>query len=76
MNFKATSFATLLLGGWISVAVASIEIPATAQTRPIALKGATIHPVSGPDISSGTIVFDHGKITALGSMPSFPQVRK
>ncbi len=45
---------------------ASDNIPSPPQAKPIALKGATIHPVSGPDIPSGTIVFDKGKITALG----------
>src|SRR5436190_10604759 len=45
---------------------ASDHIPAPPQAKPIALKGATIHPVSGPDIPSGTIVFDKGRITALG----------
>jgi imidazolonepropionase-like amidohydrolase len=49
---------------------ASDNIPSPPQPKPIALKGATIHPVSGPDIPSGTIVFDKGKITALG--PDIP----
>ena len=42
------------------------------QARAIALKGATIHPVSGPDIASGTIVFENGKITALGPDVAIP----
>lgn len=46
---------------------ASNEIPAPRQTRAVVLKGATIHPVSGPDIAAGTIVFENGKITALGN---------
>src|SRR5688572_10260412 len=51
---------------------ASDIIPAPAQAKAIALKGATIHPVSGPDIASGTIVFDHGKITAIGAEVAIP----
>ena len=51
---------------------ASDIIPAVSQTRPIALKGATIHPVSGPEIASGTIVFDKGKITAVGADAAIP----
>lgn len=45
---------------------ASDNIPARPQPKPVVLKGATIHPVTAPDIPSGIIVFDNGKITALG----------
>lgn len=55
-----------------SYTLASDVIPAGPQPRPIALKGATIHPVSGPDIPSGVIVFDKGKITALGANAAIP----
>ncbi len=36
------------------------------------MKGATIHPVSGPDIANGTIVFDQGKIVSLGADDTAP----
>ena len=49
------------------------EIPAKKQEKPIALVGGTIHTVSGDVISNGTIVFDNGKITALGANVSLPQ---
>ncbi len=58
------SLAIFLLG--LSLARASTQIPAPPQTRPIALRGATLHPVSGPEIAGGTLVFENGKITALG----------
>src|SRR5256885_13536899 len=51
---------------------ASDTIPAPAQTKPIAIKGAMIHPVSGPDIPNGTIVFENGKITAIGADAAIP----
>ena len=51
---------------------ASDTMPAPPQTKPIAIKGATIHPVSGPDIPSGTIVFENGKITAVGADAAVP----
>ncbi|HSV62507.1 MAG TPA: amidohydrolase family protein [Chthoniobacterales bacterium] len=51
---------------------ASDTIPAQPQTKPIAIKGATIHPVSGPEIPNGTIVFENGKITALGADAAIP----
>jgi imidazolonepropionase-like amidohydrolase len=50
----------------------SDSMPAPPQTKPIALKGATIHPVVGPDIPSGTIVFENGKITAIGADAAIP----
>jgi len=37
-----------------------------ASSPTIAIVGATIHPVSGPEIQNGTIVFSKGKITAVG----------
>lgn len=43
------------------------QIPGAPQSQPIAIVGATIHPIAGPDIERGTIVFDRGKIVALGT---------
>jgi imidazolonepropionase-like amidohydrolase len=65
--------AALVLFGLLVNARASENIPARPQAKPIALKGATIHPVSGPEIPSGTIVFDKGRITALGADAPIPQ---
>ena len=56
----------------VIAARASDTIPAPSQTKPIAIKGATIHPVSGPEIPNGTIVFENGKITALGADAAIP----
>src|SRR4051812_8392481 len=62
----------LLCVGLVGVISASDNIPAPPQPRPIALKGATIHPVSGPEIPSGTIVFTEGNITAIGADAAIP----
>jgi imidazolonepropionase-like amidohydrolase len=51
---------------------ASDTMPAPPQSKPVAIKGATIHPVSGPEIASGTIVFENGKITAIGADAAVP----
>lgn len=51
---------------------ASDALPAPPQAKPIAIKGATIHPVSGADIPSGTIVFENGRITAIGADAAVP----
>jgi len=54
------------------VATASDQMPASPQTGPIALRGATIHPVTSAPITNATIVFDHGRITALGRSVDVP----
>ena len=46
---------------------ASDQIPAPDQDHPILLKDVTIHPVSGPTIAKGQILFEDGKITAIGN---------
>ena len=51
---------------------ASDTMPAPPQVKPIAIKGATIHPVTGPDIANGTIVFENGKITAIATDAAIP----
>jgi imidazolonepropionase-like amidohydrolase len=51
---------------------ASDPVPAQKQKRPIALVGGMIHTVSGDVIANGTIVFDKGKITAVGTTVSVP----
>ncbi len=48
------------------------ELPGEAPEHPVALVGGTVHPVSGPAISRGTIVFDQGKIVAVGKQVKLP----
>ena len=55
-----------------NTAFASDPIPAAKQKKPIALVGGTIHTVSGAVISNGTILFDKGKIVAVGQTVSIP----
>lgn len=55
-----------------ATATASPEIPGRPQDHPIALVGGTVHPVSGPAIEGGTIVFDGGKIVAVGRDVALP----
>jgi len=57
---------------WSAFAVAADAIPAAKQKKPIALVGGTIHTVSGEVLHNATIVFDKGKITALGTMVAIP----
>jgi imidazolonepropionase-like amidohydrolase len=53
-------------------AQANPEVPGAPQKKPIAIANATIHSVSGPVTSGGTIVFEKGKITALGKDVAIP----
>lgn len=43
------------------------QIPGKPQDRPVALVGGTIHTVSGSTIENGTVLFDKGKIVAIGT---------
>ena len=54
----------VVLFGYLS---ATDIIPAKKQDHPIALVGGTIHTVSAGVIENGVIIFDQGKITALGA---------
>ncbi len=69
--------AWLLVAGMMlvsaSVAVASPEVPGAPQDKPIALVGGTVHPVSGPAVASGIVLFDGGRIVAVGSDVQIPE---
>ena len=69
---RLSPFIAILSATLVTSTQASDIIPAPPQTRPIALKGGTIHPVSGPAIPGGTIVFEKGAITALGVDAAIP----
>ncbi|MBA2669224.1 MAG: amidohydrolase, partial [Gemmatimonadetes bacterium] len=59
--------ASLVLGlSLASGSVANAQIPAAPQNGPVALTGGTIHTVSDGVIQGGTIVFEGGRITAVG----------
>lgn len=53
--------------------LAGPEIPGAPQAKPVALVGATIHTVSGPAIEGGTLVFEGGKLSALGAGVPVPE---
>lgn len=52
--------------------LASDEIPGAPQAGPIAIVGGTIHPVRGPEVAGGTLLFTDGKIVALGAEVTLP----
>ena len=72
MRFRNILSAMLLSILAVQAADANPEVPGAAQDKPIALVGGTIHPVSGPAIEGGTLVFDKGKIVAIGRDVAIP----
>jgi imidazolonepropionase-like amidohydrolase len=72
--------ACLVLGSAMAsyrTAFASDQIPGGPQKKPIVIQNATLHPVSGPAVEKGSLLFQDGKIIALGSgvtMPSDAEV--
>lgn len=75
-NLMNLAKVALLLVAFDAIARSSLsandEIPGAPQDRPIALVGGTIHPVSGPDVAQGTILFQKGKIVAVASKMQLP----
>ncbi len=51
---------------------ASDQIPGAKQSKPIAIVGATVHTISGRIIENATVVFNAGKITAVGKGVDVP----
>jgi imidazolonepropionase-like amidohydrolase len=69
---KILKSALLILFVLTASTVASDQIPAPPQNKPIALTGGSIHPVTSPVIENGTILFENGKITAIGRNVKIP----
>src|SRR5918998_623746 len=48
-------------------------LPARAQERPVAFRGATIVTVSGAPVPNGVLVVHRGKIVAVGAAARIPE---
>jgi len=74
MRFHRTGF-TLAASGLLAMAGTafgqSAQIPAPPQSRPVLVKNAVIHPASDdfPDTIRGWVLFDQGRIQAMGDSP-------
>jgi imidazolonepropionase-like amidohydrolase len=68
----AWGLAAVVTAGFPDTAEAQTPVPAPPQDRPVALVGGTIHPVTGPAIPGGTLVFEDGVITAMGTGVEVP----
>lgn len=51
-----------------SVLAQDLTHKAAPQKGTIVIRGATVHPVSGPAIENGVVVFDKGRITLVGKL--------
>jgi len=60
-------FSSLVSHCFASVAIASDQIPGPPQTKPILIRDATLHCVSSKPIARGSILFDSGRIVAIGN---------
>ena len=63
LRIRATALAMAALA---LPAAAHDNLPAPAQSRPITLVGATLHPQDGPAIANGRLRFADGRIEAIG----------
>ena len=62
------------LGAWAWTLLASgtpglaqdLGVKAPAQAGPVAIVGATVHPVTGPAIAGGVVVIENGLISSVG----------
>ncbi len=73
MNCLLRGLAVALLIFVVDSTVADETLPGRPQSKPIALVGGTIHPVNGPMIEAGTVLFDQGKIVAVGADVLLPE---
>jgi imidazolonepropionase-like amidohydrolase len=70
--YARIALASALTFGLGSASMAAVPVPGAPQQRPIALIGATLHTIAGTDIPNGTILFDRGRIVALGREVAVP----
>src|SRR5687768_2257233 len=57
----------------LKIVWASPEVPGPKQKQAIAIVGATVHTISGNSIPGGIVLFDQGKIVAIGKEVTIPE---
>lgn len=63
----------LVLAGFATAAFAHDIVPGRQQGHPILLRGGDVHTVSGPVQRGADVLFDEGKIVAIGRNLSVPE---
>ena len=49
------------------------QVPGAPQSRPIVIRNATIHVIDGPNVEQGDVLFERGKIKAIGQALEAPK---
>ena len=65
-----------MVSSWTVSLLAVISITACAQTTPIAFTGARIIPISGPEIPSGTLLVQNGRVVGVGAVAIPPGAQR
>jgi len=71
-NLKHLFAAAIAFAGLGANVMASDQIPGATQKKPIIIRNATLHTVSGATIENGSLLFQNGKITEIGPNLAFP----
>jgi imidazolonepropionase-like amidohydrolase len=72
-NRSGRTILALSTWAWLAtILIASDQIPGGPQKRPIIIRNAIVHTVSGETIQNGCVLFKDGKITEIGINLSFP----
>ena len=69
-------FCVVAMASLTSWTLASPVVPGDAQNQPIAIVNATVHPISRPTLNDATILFDQGKVVAVGETVAIPDGTK
>ncbi len=56
----------------LSVFAAGFALAALSSAAPVAYTNATLHPISSPEVTNGTLVVEDGKIVAAGADVAIP----
>ncbi len=72
--FKTSTGLTFPVAFLLLLAFSAVQaqIPAPPQEGPVALVGGTVHTMSDGIIDNGTVLFENGKITAVGTSVDIP----
>jgi imidazolonepropionase-like amidohydrolase len=75
MTFRMKCVVGAILSSALSVAPVAVAqdlgMKAPAQTRPVIISGATVHPVSGPAIANGVVYFADGVLEKVTTAEEF-----
>lgn len=72
LKIRLLAFVLFFAFAGISVAMAHGEIPGAPQKKPIALRNAKVYTITQGIVQNCTVVFDNGRITAIGQQVQIP----